>query len=308
MKISSKLPLIGKSKKLERYATYLEQTGIRVDPLVWLIFSAAIGIGIAYGILTINASAAVVAGIMFIVVVDLLLGFPYLQAMKRVEAIENDLPNALKQMAETLKAGGTYEYALREVAVSAYGPLKREIEGILRNLEEGENFDNSLELFASNVNSRLVKRTVTIIVDSIKSGASLAEILDDIAEDVRTMHRLNRERKTRTLMQALFIVVAAAVIAPLIFGFVSTIIAVLIEASAGSVAEEAKKKALEAASTIAGLIEIYIIMEVIATSIMLSLMREGNAKKSIIYFPAILFIAYLSYVASKAIAAGMFRV
>ena len=60
-----------------------------------------------------------------------------LQKLKTVErpltinAIEEALPDALKQLSDTLKAGGTYEYALREIATSEYDYLSKEMKNVI---------------------------------------------------------------------------------------------------------------------------------------------------------------------------------
>jgi len=51
----------------------------------------------------------------------------------------------------------------------------------------------------------------------------------------------------------------------------------------------------EALRTISFSIEIYILIQVIATSLMISLMRDGNINKSILYLPILLLIAFALY-------------
>ncbi|HIH17135.1 MAG TPA: type II secretion system F family protein [Candidatus Diapherotrites archaeon] len=232
---------------------------------------------------------------------DLCIGFPYFQAVKRIESVEASLVDALKQMSDTLKAGSTYESSLREIVVSGHGPLQTGFAQVVRKLEEGENFETAMKSFADSVDSTLVKRTVSLVVESVRSGAGLAEVLDDIAEDLRAMQRINRERKSSTLMQSMLLVTAAAFVAPLIFGFVSTILGVLSGAAAGSVPAEVLAQSVQATALISLLIEAYLFIEILATSVMVSLMREGRPGKSIIYLPILLFIAFGVYALSKAL-------
>jgi len=304
LRLARKIPVLNKFKVFRSYADNLEKSGFPVDATLWVLISLLVAV--VSGTLFILMMPAIwhLGLIGFIVVLDLLLGYPYLMAMNRIAAIEEDLPDALKQMADTLKAGGTYEYALREVAMSEYGPLKIEMNAVLRKLEEGENFETSLNTLIENIDSVLVRRSITIIIDSVHSGAGLADILDQISDDVRAMHRIGRERKSRTMMQVMFMVAAGAIVAPMIFGFVATILHVLITASAGAVAEEARNAAIKASETIANLIQIYIFIEVVASSIMIALMRDGRVNKSIIYFPFLLLLAYVVYILSQ-VASGM---
>jgi flagellar protein FlaJ len=183
----------------QKYKQMLKDVHFKMPAEAWLVLSVAISIGFAAAVfflitlLDIGISP-LVALVIFLVIADLMLGYPYLLAMKRINAIEAAMPDALKQLADILKAGGTYEYALREIATAEYGPLSKEMQEVLRKMEEGENLEDSLNGFARRIDSRLVKRTISIINDAIKAGAGLADILDEIADDVRAMHRIARER------------------------------------------------------------------------------------------------------------------
>jgi len=311
LRIIEKTPMLRKSKILQKYSKYLHSAEFKVDPFLWIILSVIIAIIVGFFTwlivdLLLGLSQSVQLGfLMFLVLVDLLIGYPYLMAKGRISEIEEALPDALRQMADTLRAGGTYEYALREIASSEYGPLKKEMNEVLRKLEEGENFENSLKTISLNVDSRLVQRTITIIIDSVRAGAGLASVLEEIAEDVREAHRINKERKARTVMQVIFMFMAGGAIAPMIFGFMSTISTLLITASS-SVASQAEQATAETALGIINLsIQAYIFIETLATALMMSIMREGNMGKSIIYFPVLLFIAYLAYIMAEMFASGL---
>lgn len=307
-------------KILDDYSQNLREIGFKVPAHIWILMSIGIGLVVAvagFFILPImwqlvqailpvfatskaisNITFIIISIILFLVVMAVMIGNPFLAATKRIDEIEADLPDVLKQMGDTLKAGGTYEYALREVAESEYGAIKKEVDRSLRKLEEGENFETALMSISERVNSRLVKRTIRIIVDSVRAGAALADVLEDIAEDVRATHQINRERKSRTLMQVMFMVLAGGIVAPAIFGFVSTITNILIGSVSTAAASELESS-MEAIWLISLAIQMYVLIQIGATSVMMSLMREGKIGKSFIYFPYLLFLAYGTYVLAQ---------
>lgn len=301
LRLIDKIPIIQDIGFMKKYARYLHTAEFKVDPLLWITLSTLISLTTAIGTwyfidqIIQYTQGLQLALLAFMVIIDLLIGYPYLIAQRRIDAIEESLPDALRQMADTLRSGGTYEYALREVAMSEYGPLKKEMNEVMRKLEEGENFENSLMTLSHNIDSRLVQRTVTIIIDSVAAGAGLASVLDEISEDVRAAHRIDKERKARTILQVIFMFVAGGFIAPMIFGFVTTITEVLINAATSVATQQELDAARNALDTINISIQFYIFFQALITSMMISLMREGKMSKSIIYFPILLFIAYISY-------------
>jgi len=287
---------------IEKYETLLEFDRIKINAITWI--SAAIIISLLVGILSWILSSFIIKETTLLpfafgtATLVLILGYPYMKKESIVDTIEDNFSDALKQMADTLKAGDTYESALREVANSEYGRLSEEMEIALRSLEEGSNIETALESFAERIDSRLVRRTITIILDSIKTGASLAEILDEISEDVRDFHRLKEERKANTTMQFMFMVAAGGAIAPMIFGEVSAVMGIFSRITS-SVVETAQLAAVEKTSQIILiLIQGYIIIEVVGSGAMMSIIREGKLNKSIIYIPILLLLAFIMYYAS----------
>jgi archaellum biogenesis protein FlaJ (TadC family) len=287
---------------LKKYNEYLLSINWKFPMMLWILIAAALAIGAALvSYSTIALMALGISGglslVIAFVVFDVVISYPYLLATRRVATIEENLPDAFKQIGDTLKAGGTFEYALRGVSTSEYGALSEEIDNILRRLQEGENLENSLKGFAQDVDSKLVKRSVNIIIDSVKSGAGLADVLDKIADDIRALYRIDQERKAGTIMQVLFLVTASALVAPLILGMVSSILGFLIQAVAAG-ADITKKQLLEAIATkdlILTLMQAYVFVEVVASSAMIAIMREGKATKALIFMPILLLIAYIVY-------------
>jgi flagellar protein FlaJ len=299
---------------LNKYRGIFRQAQFKANMEQWIILSVFVSIAlfaICFSLIEfLKLPVSQIASLAVLLsTIDLMLGYPYLKALERVNQIEESLPDALKQMADTLKAGGTYEFALREVAISQYGPLSKEIENALRKLEEGDNLENSLSSFAENINSRLIKRSIAVIIDSIKAGAGLADVLDEISNDVREIHRLNRERVSQTLLQVIFIITAGVLITPVVFGFVTTVIELFVKSTAQLAASEADKLASFATKNyIFFLMQSYLLIEVAASSIMISLMKEGKISKSIIYFPVLLLIAFVIYYGTVFLAGAYIRI
>ncbi len=284
-----------------KYDYWLEFSRSKYDAKKWIMLTILItlisGIG-AFIILNIllNQITLLPIAVPFAILV-LLLGYPYMKKESIIDSIEENFSDALKQMAETLKAGDTYESALKEVVDSEYGRLSEEMEISLRRLEEGENINTALNGLSERIDSKLVKRTIVILLDSIKTGASLADILEDIADDVREMHKLKRSRKANTTMQFMFMLAAGGFIAPMIFGEVSSVLGIFGRVTVSAL-DQSAEVAQQSQIFLTILIQSYILISVVATGIMMSLIREGKINKSIIYIPVLLLIAYTMYYTS----------
>ena len=165
----------------------------------------------------------------------------------------------------------------------------------LRRLEEGTNIENALRGFAQRIDSKLVKRTMTIVVNSIKTGASLSEVLEDISEDVRDLHRLKEERKANTQMQFLFMIAAGGIIAPIIFGEVTAIMEMFTKVLGSEISKEQLAQAQNNSTMMLIITQGYLIIEVIGSGGIMALIRDGKINKSVIYIPILLLSAFTMY-------------
>ena len=224
-----------KQKIVRRYEAmrkYYLATGLKISfPLfVLLMFVLAITASFtAFALIQflppkLQQSTGLLMGAIFFAVISMTFGIPMTLRNNRIDVIDSSLPDALKHMALVLKAGGTTESALEEVANSEYGPISEELKTSLKQLREGKPFDDVLRDTAEVTGSRLFMRTAGIIIDARRAGAGLAEVMNAIAEDARDVLRIGRERKARTVMHVAFLVISGLLLSPFIFGFTMSIV------------------------------------------------------------------------------------
>ncbi len=294
--------MISKIKQwLEKYEKYMRIGKLKINPLLWLSFGLILALAVGFfsymfiqnNLPQVSTFMAIVIGF---VILDLFWAYPYFRALRVIDSIERTFPTVLREMSDILKAGGTYDSALREIKNNDYGPISAYFASIVRKLDEGGTLENSLYSFAQEMDSKIIKRTITIIVDAIKAGARLSRILDEIADDARAIYKLGEERKSQTMLQTAFILAAGVLVAPGIFGLVGTIITVLLKSSINLVSSQYMvEQAITNRKLILDLFVLYIFISNLAASIMISLMREGSIKKSFLYTPIILLISYTIY-------------
>ncbi len=131
----------------------------------------------------------------------LVAGLPYtiLRYLKyrRTRIIEKYLPDYLRDVSEGLRAGMALPRAIESASKGSYGPLSDEMQKTAAQISWGVPFTEAMEKFANRSNSALVDRSVTIIVESHRSGGNVAEVLETVARDIKTIQSLRSKRKSK---------------------------------------------------------------------------------------------------------------
>jgi len=289
---------------LEKYQIYLYSMKVKVPASYWLavvaLFALILG-GIGYLVVP------KIGILLFVIILDLGIGIPVYLYDQHIKNIERYWPEALKLIADTMKAGSSFDYALREVCVADFGPLSFEINEVIRRIEMGDTTSKALDFLSYRVESKIVRRTLTLVQESLRTGAPLAEVLEEIAHDTQYIFRIKKERQTKTMLQTIFIVAAGAVVAPFIFGMTRVITKFLtdVATTTGIASADALVVAVSTQTTIFMLLDIYIVIEVLAASAMIAMMREGKLSPMFVYFPVMLILAYTVYSISQAVLTAM---
>ncbi len=237
-------------------------------------------------------------GLLALIIMDLVIGYPLFKVQKRIEQIEKGLPDVLNHIAISVKAGATVETALKEIAEYRYGILSKEMKRVLMAMRKGKTFEDAFRDFSDSTGSSLVQKTADVIISAKVSGGGLTAALLSISDDIRHIYRLKRERKARTTTQVLFIIVAANFVAPMIFSLIMGVMQFM-----SSVAGQAATPAFEAMSFY---FKVYLIMSAVFAALAAALIREGNLSKVVIYAPILLLITYATYIGVSSFAIKIF--
>jgi len=136
---------------------------------------------------------------------------------RRTESIENVLPDVLSMISQNMIAGMTPYNALWTAARPEFGPLALEIQKVARDTLAGVSLEEALLDMAFRVKSTKLDRAVKLMIQGMKSGGELPTVLQEIATDIRTEQNLMNRMRAETAAQAMFIVFAILVGAPLLF-------------------------------------------------------------------------------------------
>ena len=290
--------------KLDRYQLFLSSMKLKVPALYWIAAFFMIALIVGAALYFVDPRLGFLS---FAIILNLGLGLPYYNYNKHLEEIERYWPDSLRLIADTMKSGSSFEYSLREASSADFGPLALEYNEVIRRLEMGDTMTVALNHMVNRVDSKIVKRTVTLIQECLRTGAQLSEVLDDIANDTKNMYRIKKERETKTMLQTIFIFAAGALIAPFIFGLTNVITSFLTDVAVKSGVASAESILISEATrkTMTLLLDVYVILEVAAAAVIVGLMREGKFSKAIILFPVMVTVAMIVYTAAQAVIRGM---
>ncbi len=212
----------------------LDFVGIKVDERQFAGFVVSFGIGLSIAVainLQVFLELAFPIGFFgtLIVFVGGMLFWINSVAENKGKFVERILPDALQLIASNIKAGMTAERALMASARPEFGPLSEEFKNASKKVFAGTPFDTALLEIATKIKSPLLKRTIWLLTQGIKSGGEIADLLLQIGSDLREENAIKDEIQGNVSIYVLMIFVAAAFGSPLLFGMSSIVVGTLSE-------------------------------------------------------------------------------
>lgn len=120
------------------------------------------------------------------------------KAKKRLELIEEQLPDAVELMVRSLRVGHPFSSAVNIVAKEVADPLGSEFGMIADESAYGREVSESLKALAERVDMQDLRFLAVAVTIQQQSGGNLAEILDGLAKVIRARFKLFRRVKAIT--------------------------------------------------------------------------------------------------------------
>ncbi len=283
------------SREYEKRREYYTATGFTFSFEVFIACFAVLALLVSIVLFLLNLSFFEVV-VAFLAVMSFAISIPITVRENRISEIESNLPDALKHMALVLKAGGTVENALEEVALpDGYGALGSDLKKALFRLRRGQSFETVLTKIADESGSLLLRRTASIIVDARRAGAGLADVLFAISDDAKDVLHIQRERLSRTVMHAIFIASASIIIAPFIFGFALSVINFI---AVNMLKALPNAKPMDVCSLNTTFV-IFLVIQTIVAATALGIVRYGKTGKYLLYIPVLVLVSLLIFETAK---------
>jgi archaeal flagellar protein FlaJ len=218
------------------------------------------------------------------------------------------LPDALQLMSSNIRAGLTTDKALLLAARPEFGPLAEEIRRVGKETMTGTNLSEALVKMNNRIKSENLVKTVDLIVNSIKSGGKLADLLDQTAGDLRDQQMIQKEISASVLLYAIFIFIAIAFAAPLLFAMSSFLVKILsmMSAKIGSSMPSDMAGAPISVSNVsisADFLLTYSIISLLVSgffgSLTMGLILKGNAREGLKFAPMLIIISLALFFAGS---------
>ncbi len=284
--ISNSIDNIFPDRYLVRLQEILIRSGmyVKASDLLTLVCGSGIILGIIALVAFLLLGANPLIGLILGLIAPSALVFIWIFFMmeRRVDSIEQNTPDFLRQIASLLRSGIGVETALEDISKHGSGPLTDELKRAVIEIKIGSTFEDALLGMGERLKSKTLDRTFRMIIEGRRVGGSLADVVETVAEDLRAILALQRERRANVMMSVMFLLIAAVVAAPFALGMAMSYSAFI--ESLGK-----PNPLLGAAATgAAG----YIIIHSAIAGILMGIVLYGSAKKGIKFALALIPVAY----------------
>lgn len=101
-----------------------------------------------------------------------------------------------RNLVESVKAGTPISKSIINLRYKNYGSLTPHIEKLANQISIGIPVKEALQIFARDVDSKMVSRSITLISEAERAGGEIESILDSVAKSVGELENLKKERKS----------------------------------------------------------------------------------------------------------------
>ena len=260
--------------------------------------------------------------ISFLIALAIVIFFVYsritLKKIKRKKEIENVLADYLQLVASNLNAGMTIDQAMWYAVRERFGILAEEIEIVAKKVASGVDLEEALIEFTNKYDSDLLKRSMLLLIEGLKSGGELASLVNKIAWNIKESQILEKEINAEITTYVIFITFASIIIAPFLYSLSHRIIIIMegilskinLESISG-LSSNLPLKFSGGNAISASDFKIFVFINLGVTSILaamiISTIRKGNIKSGLKLIPLFLSISIILFLIASIILTAVFK-
>jgi len=217
-----------------------------------------------------------VGGASIIAVAALLFGIPKMRTGRRRNEIEDVMADALHHMAVSVRTGLVLESVIQEIAGADYGALSEEFSRVILEIRKGRPLKDALIAFGRRAGSKNLQRIMSLVIEGIEAGGPIADVLDEVSDNMRAIKMIQRERKTATSQQISFLAMASLIAGPFVMGVVGALPEVM-----SAVAGEMSDLSLGELVAVRTALTFYVFAQAVAAGLMIGVVMYGDLKKGL---------------------------
>ena len=159
-----------------------------------------------------------------------------IKSSQRLTRFHEQLPDTLQLISGSLKAGYSFNQALRMVVDESRPPISDEFERLLSEIRVGLSGKEALENVSQRINSEYFQWVVTAINVQREVGGNLAEVMDTVANTIRERDRVLNRIKALTSegkLSAIILIVLPIIVGLMLFFLNREYISLLVTTKVG---------------------------------------------------------------------------
>ncbi len=125
----------------------------------------------------------------------------FLNENRRQREIETKFLEFVRHLVETVKSGTPIPLAIVHISTTYYGALTPHVQKLARQIELGIPTREALVVFANDTKNKVIKRSISIVVEAERSGGNIEDVLVSVTHSVLQVKKLREERKSSSYSQ-----------------------------------------------------------------------------------------------------------
>jgi Flp pilus assembly protein TadB len=186
----------------------------------------------------IDAGAGLGSAVMYVAAIYMIIEF---KIDGRKTALETMLPDYFQVASANLRSGIALDRALILAARPEFTFLSESIKDMGKRVTGGETMEDSLKDLANRYNSNQLSHAIRMMIEAIRYGGAMADLLDQLSKDLRSQQMIQKEVAGQLFMYSIFIAFAAVIAAPALYGLTSQMIIVTDKVWAGILAQNPRR-------------------------------------------------------------------
>lgn len=308
-------------KRMKNIKKKLEYANIKISPAMFAgtalfaaVFATIMIAFISISFFDIYYSIAITVFFVFLYYIFLTTAVS-LMADKRARFVESILPDVLKLMSSNLKSGINLDEALVLSARPEFEFFSDKIKETGKLLATGSELKDAIQSLSKGIDSEALRKTIKIIVEGLESGGEIAILLESTADNIQETEVLRKEINSTIFVYALFIFIAACLIAPVLYAVSIQLAGVLSRLSQSIAIQFMAQEAttpVQLSPTIVSeeFLRNFAYVNLIITSafasLIIALINKGNEKHGIKYIPFLMGIAIILFFVATRILVSFF--